>query len=217
MLTIGFEETERLEVLFLGAHCDDIEIGAGGLALELAARRPDATVHWVVLTSNAQREAETRAAAARFLDGVANVNVVIRDFRNGFFPWVGADIKEFFESLKQTIAPQLIVTHFRGDLHQDHRTVGELTWNTWRDHMICEYEIPKYDGGLGSPNLFVPLSAATMERKVAILLEEFASQRARQWFTEDTFRGLARLRGIECNAPDGFAEAYYVSKSVLEL
>lgn len=204
------------EVLFLGAHSDDIEIGCGGTVIELLKADPDVRITWVVLSSNPEREKEARRSAARFLQGGRNSQVIVKSFRNAFFPVYREEIKEFFEELKSEVAPDLIVTHCREDLHQDHRVVGELTWNTWRDHPIFEYEIPKYDGGLGSPNQFVALSAGTLEAKVRILLEEFGTQRSRSWFTEETFRALPRLRGIECNAPEGLAEAFYCRKTLIK-
>ena len=204
-----------LELLFIGAHCDDIDIGCGGTAIELATARPDASITWVVLSSNDVREAEARDSAARLLSGVNDVNVIVKNYRNSYFPYVGAEIKEFFEQLKQSVNPNVIFTHYKDDLHQDHRLVGELTWNTWRDHLIYEYEIPKYDGGLGSPNAFVALERDSLDAKIDVLLSAFVSQRSRAWFTDETFRGLARLRGIECNAQSGFAEAFYCRKSLI--
>lgn len=201
--------------LFIGAHCDDIEIGCGGTAMELLGRYPNAEVHWVVLSSNEVRSKEAREAAAMILGNIEKKNVVLQTFRESFFPSEAPSIKEFFEQIKRDVSPDLVFAHYRDDLHQDHRTVGELIWNTYRNHMILEYEIPKYDGGLGSPGVFVPLSEDTVKRKVDLLMKCFGSQVPKQWFTPDTFRGLMRLRGIECNAPAGFAEAFYARKLCL--
>ena len=199
-------------ILCLGAHCDDIEIGCGGTVLRLLERHPAVHVDWVVFTSTPARAVEARTSAAGFLQGAHSPNVVIRDFRDGYLPWSGTAVKDCFEELKRGPAPDLILTHHRGDFHQDHRLVAELTWNTWRDHLILEYEIPKYDGDLGRPNAFVPLTEAIVRRKVELILGSFASQAGKAWFTADTFRALLRLRGIEANAPDGLAEAFFAPK-----
>jgi LmbE family N-acetylglucosaminyl deacetylase len=201
--------------LFLGAHCDDIEIGCGGTVVELLKAYPRAKVHWVVLSSGARREREARRAAGLLLRKAEKPVVVIKDFRGSYFPSEAVAIKDYFETLKREVEPDLIFTHMREEFHQDHRIVGELTWNTWRNHLILEYEIPKFEGGLGSPPVFVPLPAATVKRKVDLLMKVFESQRDKQWFTPSTFEALMRLRGIECNAPSGYAEAFYGRKLVL--
>jgi LmbE family N-acetylglucosaminyl deacetylase len=201
----------QLNILLLGAHSDDIEIGCGGAVMGLAQNYPDARFTWVTLSADSQRGAETRAAAVRLLAGVRERAVFVEDFRTSYFPHCGEALKDYFETLKAH-APDLILTHCRNDHHQDHRVVNELTWNTFRNHAILEYEIPKFDGDLGAPNVYVPLSRADIERKCCILLECFPSQHARHWFTRDTFYALARIRGIECNAPEGFAEAFYGRK-----
>ena len=200
-------------VLCLGAHCDDIEIGCGGTLLRLREANPDVDIHWVVFCSDPQRAAEARASAARFLGPRSTECVRIGTHRDGFLPWEGAVVKETFEALKAQIQPDLIFTHHSRDLHQDHRVVSELTWHTFRDHLILEYEIPKYDGDLGAPNAFVALSETQVKQKVDSILETYASQRARAWFDEETFRGLMRLRGAECRGR--FAEAFYARKLVL--
>lgn len=205
-----------LRILCLGAHCDDIEIGCGGTMLKLAAERPDADFQWVVLSSDPVRAAEARDGAAQFLQGAASRTLVVETFRNGYFPWVGAAIKDFFETLKKDPAPDVIFTPWREDRHQDHRLVSDLTWNTFRDHTILEYEIPKYDGDLGRPNLYVPLDAATAEEKSRLVMNVFRSQADKPWMTEETFRALMRLRGIECASPSGYAEAFHARKVVLE-
>jgi len=214
-LGLAAPEDRPLRVLCLGAHCDDIEIGCGGTVLRLVEAFPSAAVHWVVLSSNGERREEALRSAAGFLDGVRRREIAVEAFRESYFPWIGADIKDYFEGLKGRVGPDLILTHHRDDRHQDHRVVCDLTWNTFRDHLILEYEIPKYDGDLGSPNLYVPLSRATARRKVGLLLEHFPSQRARRWFDEDTFLGLMRLRGMEANAPERFAEGFYGRKVVV--
>lgn len=217
MLNLGFNVNGRgvPHFLFIGAHCDDIEIGCGGTVLELLRQYPNAKVHWVVLSSGKARAREAQRAARLMLKGVRNATIIIKEFRESFFPSEAPKIKEFFEELKASMKPDVIFTHLRDDLHQDHRVVGELTWNTFRNHLILEYEIPKYDGGLGSPSVFVPLAPATARRKVALLMKVFITQLDKHWFTPETFQGLMRLRGIECNAPGGFAEAFYSRKLVL--
>ena len=205
-----------LKVLLLGAHCDDIEIGCGGTVLQLLAARPNVEVTWVVFASNGVREDEARRSASRFLGPAERPgSVIVQKFRDGYFPYHGAEIKECFEDLKKDVEPDLIFTHYRDDRHQDHRTVSDLTWNTWRRHLILEYEIPKYDGDLGAPNVFVPLPKAVCERKARIICDEFQSEANKGWLSEDTFLSLARLRGIECAAPERYAEAFYGRKVVL--
>lgn len=198
-------------ILLVGAHCDDIEIGCGGAVQRLVSHYPGAKFVWVTLSSDAERARETRAAAALLLEGATTTVVRIEEFKGSYFPHCGPALKDYFETLK-VFEPDLILTHCRHDLHQDHRVTNELTWNTFRDHTILEYEIPKFDGDLGSPGVFFALTRAEMKRKCDILLECFPSQLQRQWFTRDTFEAIARLRGIECNAPEGYAEAFYCRK-----
>lgn len=200
------------QVLCLGAHCDDIEIGCGATILTLLDRYPQLSVDWVIFTSDAERDAEARASAAAFLRSAAVNNVIVHAFRTSFLPYDGAKVKEAFESLKTLKHPDVIFTHQRNDLHQDHRIVNELTWNTFRDHLILEYEIPKFDGDLGQPAVFMPVSEHAIERKIELVHAHFPSQRSKPWFTADLFRAMARLRGMECNAKDGFAEAFFVRK-----
>ncbi|MDQ6672254.1 MAG: PIG-L family deacetylase [Chloroflexota bacterium] len=204
-------------VLVVGAHADDIEIGCGGTLLRLLQVHPGIAVCWVVLSGSGIRGDEARKSAGVWLDGAAGRSVIVRDFEDGFFPYSGAGIKRFFEDLKGEIQPDLVLTHFRDDLHQDHRLVNELTWNTFRDHLILEYEVPKYDGDLGSPNFFVHLSRDICRRKVDTLLRCFPSQHSRRWFTEDLFLSLLRLRGMESNSPSHYAEAFYCRKVVATL
>ena len=216
MLGLGLAAAQDpRRILLLGAHCDDIEIGCGGTVMQLVHRYPSARFLWITLSSDAQRAAETRAASKRLLEGARDPEVRVEQFRGSYFPSCSADLKDYFETLKP-FAPDLILTHCRHDLHQDHRVTHELTWNTFRDHLILEYEVPKFDGDLGTPNVFVPLARAEMKRKCDVVSECFPSQATRSWFTRETFEALARLRGIECNAPEGYAEAFYGRKLRLD-
>ncbi|SRR6266404_653105 len=203
---------KRWQILCLGAHSDDIEIGCGGTILELLRVRQNVDVYWVVFTSGAQREREARRSADLFLKGAAKKTVTVLDYRNGFFPFIGTQIKEYFEKLKAETSPDIIFTHTRDDLHQDHRIINQLTWNTWRNHMILEYEIPKYDGDMGTPNFYVPFDRKTCERKIKYLMTCFGTQRDKHWFTHDTFAGLMRIRGLEVVSPGEFAEGFYARK-----
>ncbi len=206
---------QPLNILALGAHSDDIEIGCGGSLLRLLAEHPHSTVHWVVLSGSEARAEEARASANDLLGAGTQRAIVCGGFRDGFFPYQGAEIKDFFEGIKRDFAPDLIFTHRRDDAHQDHRLIAELTWNTFRDHPIFEYEIPKYDGDLGKPNVFIRLSEETCQRKVALLMRHFATQRNKHWFTDDLFLGLLRLRGMEANSPTAYAEGFYCRKVVI--
>jgi LmbE family N-acetylglucosaminyl deacetylase len=218
MHTLSLDADRRIDtILVVGAHADDAEIGCGGTILRLAASHPHAEVVWVVLCAGGDRAEEARRSAEDFLQGFANTRIVVKDFRDAFLPYVGGTVKELFEELKATVTPQLVFTHQGSDLHQDHRLLNELTWNTFRDHLILEYEIPKYDGDLGSPNVFVQLDEETVRRKTSAVLAHFATQRDKRWFTEDTFRSLMRLRGMECNSETGHAEAFYCRKLVVEM
>lgn len=202
-------------ILALGAHADDIEIGCGGAIMRLIAENPDATVTWVVFSATPARACEARAGAASILAHARKPCVVVEDFRDGFFPYEGADIKERFELLKCEASPDIVFTHFRDDRHQDHRLVSELAWNTFRTAMVLEYEIPKYDGDFGMPNLYVNLARETVDAKVESLLTCFPSQAVRDWFDAETFRAVMRLRGMEARAPSGYAEAFYCRKLVV--
>jgi len=207
-----------LTVLCLGAHADDIEIGCGGAILALLAARRDVDCHWVVFSGGGTpREREARKSADLFLAGAKRHHLTVHGFRDGFFPYVGGEVKDAFEALAREVDPDVVFTHTRGDRHQDHRVVSDLTWNTFRRHLILEYEVPKYDGDLGHPNLFVPLSAAVARAKIRHLRAAFGSQRSKRWFTVDTFHGLLRLRGVESGAAEGLAEAFYGRKAVLAL
>ncbi len=211
-LLLGRDSAAPRVALLLGAHCDDIEIGCGGTLLRLLDEYPDLSVVWVNFSGNEIREKETRAAAARLLKHANNPRVIVHRFRNGYFPWAGAEIKDAFEVLKREVEPDIIFTHLRGDLHQDHRVISDLTWNTFRNHLILEYEIPKYDGDLGVPNMFIPLEPKHYEEKVETLMSCFPSEAGKHWFSRETFMGLMRLRGMECNATSGYAEAFYARK-----
>ena len=203
-----------LRALFIGAHCDDIEIGCGGTALELARRHPGLSAHWVVLSATEERAREAERSAARFLAGAGSRELVIERFRDGYLPYEGARVKDFFEGLKARVDPDIVLTHHRDDAHQDHRLACELTWNTFRDHLILEYEIPKYDGDTGAPNVFVHLDEATAEAKVRHVMQSYASQASRPWFTADTLLATMRLRGVQSRAPR-YAEGFFARKLVV--
>ena len=201
-------------VLCLGSHCDDIEIGCGGTILKLLDDCPQIQMCWAVMSSSAEREKEARHSANLFLAKAKSKSIVVRDFRNGFFPHTGSAIKEFFEQLKSELLPDLILTHYRNDLHQDHRVISELTWNTFRHHLILEYEIPKFDGDFGTPNVFVRLDKSIAQKKVAYIIESYKSQADKHWFDQETFLALMRLRGMESCCR--YAEAFYGRKLVLD-
>lgn len=204
-----------LKVLCLGAHSDDIEIGCGGSVLEMIREHRRTSFHWIVFSANEKRRKEAEESAEAFLASADKKIVTVKEFRDGYFPYVGGEIKDFFEALKRDQDPDLIFTHHRLDLHQDHRLISELTWNTFRDHLILEYEIPKYDGDLGNPNVFIPLDEAVCRTKVQYLLRYYKTQSANKWFEEGTFRSMLRLRGIESNSPSRYAEAFYGRKLVI--
>ena len=215
MLKLGFgSPNPPLRLLCIGAHSDDIEIGCGGTILRLLQEYPQMEIHWVVLGATGQRAIEAVESANLFLVNARQKAIIIREFRDGFFPYIGAEIKDFFEELKRQVSPDLILTHHRQDLHQDHRLVSELTWNTFRNHLILEYEIVKYDGDLGTPNLFVHLNDLICHHKIQNILKCFSSQKDKPWFTEDAFLSILRLRGLESNAPDKYAESFYCRKIV---
>ena len=203
-----------LRILCLGSHSDDIEIGCGGTILRLLSCNHDVKVAWVVFSSGKEREREARKSAELFLEDAKQKEIMVSDFRDGFFPFDGARVKNLFEDLKG-VSPDLIFTHSRQDAHQDHRLIGELTWNTFRNHLILEYEIPKYDGDLGQPNLFAPLEKEIYDKKVRYIMKSFQTQSEKRWFAPETFLALMRLRGMECVASSGYAEAFYCRKLVL--
>jgi LmbE family N-acetylglucosaminyl deacetylase len=206
---------EPLSILCIGAHSDDIEIGAGGTILSLIGRGVRLEVTWCVASARGSREEEARASAADFLAGAESVSLELGSFDDSFFPVQMREIKEWLAAIRGRSTPDIIFTHRRDDAHQDHRTVNEITWNLFRDHLILEYEIPKWDGDIGRPDIYVPLSREELKRKMELLHSHFASQRSKDWFDAETFRGLARLRGMECRAPEGFAEAYTLKKASL--
>ena len=207
---------ERLSVLCIGAHSDDIEIGAGATILGWIDRGVCLDVHWAVLGAAGPRADEARASAQAFLGNGVSAVIDLATFKDGFFPHQGADIKVWFEALRKRTSPDVILSHWRHDAHQDHREVSELTWNTFRDHTILEYEIPKWDGDTGQPNVYLPTTRALMERKTKLLRDHFGSQRSKDWFDVEVFMGLARLRGMECRAPGGFAEAFHARKLAVQ-
>jgi LmbE family N-acetylglucosaminyl deacetylase len=214
MLPLNLPGLNRpLRLLCLGAHADDIEIGCGGLVLSLIREQRALDVTWVVFSGTPERRAEARRGASLFLAKAAGKRVMLHKFKDGFFPF-DPGVKEAFEALKKT-SPDIVLTHYRDDRHQDHRMLSDLAWNTFRDQIILEYEIPKWDGDLGVPNCFVPLDEKVAALKVSYLEQAFGSQRNKDWFSEETFRGLMRLRGMECRAPDGYAEAFYSRKLLL--
>jgi LmbE family N-acetylglucosaminyl deacetylase len=213
-LTLERQNGAALKVLCLGAHSDDIEIGCGGTILRWLNEYPSTEVYWIVMGASGERTAEAVQSADVFLENARKKEIVVKAFRDGYFSHMGAEIKDFFEDLKRKYVPDVILTHYREDLHQDHRFVSELTWNTFRSHLILEYEIVKYEGDLGSPNCFVHLAETVVQRKIRTILECFQSQKDKSWFSEDAFSSILRLRGIECRAPSGFAEAFHGRKLV---
>jgi len=205
-----------LRVLLLGAHADDVEIGCGGAVLRLLAEHPGADVRYVVFSASPERADEARAAAAALAVGAANLAVDIHDFRDSFFPWADpVRLKETMAGLRRAFDPDLVFTHHRADLHQDHAMIAQLSWNAFRDHLILEYEIPKYEGDLGTPNVYLPLDEAVARRKIELILRSYASQAGKGWFRAETFEAVMRLRGVECNAPSGWAEAFHGRKILL--
>ncbi len=205
-----------LKVLCIGCHSDDIEIGCGGTILQMLAKNPNLEFTWMTFAhGDSEREHEARRSFELFLAKAKTKKLIVKSFKDGFFPFEGAKIKTIFEEELKTVKPDVVFTQNRKDAHQDHRLIAELTWNTFRNHLVLEYEIPKYDGDLGQPNVFMPLDEESYKNKVAYLMEAFASQRSKRWFEPETFLGLMRLRGMECNAPTGYAEAFYGRKLVL--
>ncbi len=213
-LNLPFDAASPLKILCLGAHSDDIELGCGGAILRFARQYPNCMFHWVVFSALGVRATEAQRGATLFAGKNALEALLLKEFQDGFMPFVGGEVKAVFEELK-AISPDLIFTHNRKDAHQDHRLISELTWNTFRNHLILEYEIPKYDGDLGQPSLFLPVANEVCEQKVRYLMDAFESQRSKHWFQPETFFGLMRLRGMECNAPSGYAEAFYCRKLLL--
>jgi LmbE family N-acetylglucosaminyl deacetylase len=213
-LSLAKEDSDILNILCLGAHSDDIEIGCGGSLLQLKQKYKKMRFHWVVFSAPGPRGKEAARGAELFAAGCER-EVVLKEYRDGFLSYSGAAVKDFFEELKGRIDPDLVFTHWQGDAHQDHRLLSELTWNTFRNHLILEYEIPKYDGDFGRPNVFMPLESPVPEQKVNHLFEAFKSQCSKLWFDRETFLGLMRLRGMESNAPGGYSEAFHARKLIL--
>jgi LmbE family N-acetylglucosaminyl deacetylase len=214
-LSLGRSKGGPRRILCLGAHCDDIEIGCGGTILKLLADNRSLEVRWVVFSSDVRRAKEARRAASRFLKAASARSIQVTAFKDAFFPFLGSDIKQHFQKLYSEFSPDLIFTHCKEDLHQDHRVIAELTWNTFRNHMILEYEIPKYDGDFRSPNVFVHLDERLCQRKIEYIMECFPSQHDKQWFTSDTFLATLRLRGVESNSPTRYAEGFYCRKLIM--
>jgi LmbE family N-acetylglucosaminyl deacetylase len=214
-LDLQFRNKDPFVVLCLGAHSDDIEIGCGGTLLYLKQIVPSLKFHWVVFSASGQRSHEATKGADLFSAG-CDRKVVLKNYRDGFLPYHGGEVKDFFEEMKVEVNPDLIFTHWQGDAHQDHRLVSELTWNTFRNHLILEYEIPKYDGDMGRPTLFVPLQAPLYEDKINHLFKAFESQLDKAWFDRQLFMGLMRIRGMESNSPSGYAEAFHCRKLVVQ-
>jgi LmbE family N-acetylglucosaminyl deacetylase len=206
---------EVLRVLCLGAHSDDIEIGAGGTILSWIASGAKLQVDWCVASACGERSEEAQRSAEAFLEGAASVTTRLGDFKDSYFPYRGEQIKMWLEAIRSCCQPDVIFTHRRDDAHQDHRELSQLTWCVFRDHLILEYEIPKWDGDFGVPNFYMPIQVSVLERKIDLLFEHFATQRSKDWFSRETFKGLARLRGMECRATEGYAEAFQVRKVVL--
>lgn len=214
-LSLNAGKKGPLQILCLGCHSDDIEIGCGGTVLKLANQYPDCEFHWVVFSALGCRRGEAERAVRLFLKASQLKSTLLKEFPDAFMPFVGTEVKSVFEELKRTVSPDLILTHNRRDAHQDHRLIAELTWNTFRDHFILEYEIPKYDGDMGQPSVFVPIDMELCQKKVSNIMEAFLSQHNKRWFQPETFLSLMRLRGMECNAPSGYAEAFYCRKLVI--
>jgi LmbE family N-acetylglucosaminyl deacetylase len=208
-------ETPEPKILCLGAHPDDIEIGCGGTILRLIEEVPKAQFCWVVFSGNEKRSEEAYRSANLFLMDVHLKKIEVKKFRDSYFPFIGGEIKDYFEKLKTQVIPDLIFTHYSGDAHQDHRVISNLTWNAFRDHFILEYEVPKYEGDLGNPNLYFNLSRSQVEKKINYLCDVFQTQKDKKWFDEETFRSILRIRGVESNSQSKYAEAFFSRKCVI--
>lgn len=203
------------QILLLGAHCDDIEIGCGATIVDLASKWPELEFHAIIFCSDAHREDEARQGLTSLLGGDSQLSMHFGGLRDGYLPYQAVEAKEYLSSEVASLVPSLVFTHFRDDLHQDHRFVADITYQVLRDSLVLEMEIPKYDGDMGRPNVFFPVSENAVERKVSTLMENYASQRVKNWYTEETFRSILRLRGLECRSTTAMAEAFYVSKLVI--
>jgi LmbE family N-acetylglucosaminyl deacetylase len=209
-----FAENKEPKILCLGAHADDIEIGCGGTILRLTKEIPRAQFYWMVFSGDQKRAREAVQGGNSFLEGISSKTIKVQDHKESYFPYVGASIKESFEAIKREFSPDLVFTHYQKDAHQDHRLLSDLTWNTFRDHLILEYEIPKYDGDLATPNLYVLLDENLVQKKTKLIFDTFQSQKDKHWFAEETFRSILRIRGVECNSPSRYAEGFYCRKMV---
>jgi LmbE family N-acetylglucosaminyl deacetylase len=216
-LSLTNRKDKTLNVLCLGAHCDDIEIGCGATLLTLLGQNLDVNVYWQVFTSTPSRKQEAIAGAEYFASKASQIEVDIRDFRDGYLPYEGSAVKEAMEETKSNFVPDVIFTHYRKDLHQDHRKISELTWNTFRDHLILEYEIPKWDGDMGAPNVFVAIDEVVADDKISALQSIYNSQNAKGWFSDDLFHSIMRIRGMESNSASGLAEAFYARKVLFDV
>jgi LmbE family N-acetylglucosaminyl deacetylase len=216
-LTLAPPSARQLDILCIGAHCDDIEIGCGGTILSLQRQYPRCKIHWLVLTSVPTRRQEAMTAVRKFIRPSARGEVRIGTLPDGYLPAHFSEVKTQFEDLKRAIHPDLILTHHELDRHQDHSLISQITWQTFRDHMIWEYEIPKYDGDLLTPNMYVPLVSAVAARKVAMIVRTFSSQETKSWFSAENLLAAMRIRGLESRSPSGFAEAFHCRKLVWPL
>jgi len=207
-------KNSNLRVLCLGSHSDDIEIGCGGTILRLIEEVNNIEFYWIVFSADEKRNKEAYKSANIFLKDVISKKIVIKKFRESYFPFIGFYIKEYFDDLKKAFSPDIIFTHYRYDAHQDHNLISALTWNTFRDHFILEYEVPKFDGDLGTPEFFVHLNELICQRKIKYIIDSFKTQNKKHWFTQDLFWSILRLRGIESNSPNKYAEAFYCRKIV---
>jgi len=214
-LILNSSKRRALRILCVGAHCDDIEIGCGATLRMLQRRKEGLIIDWVVLSGAEERRQETQRAMRLLVRSSRRGELRFGDFPDGRFPAAYTEIKSFCELLKRRSRPDLILCHERDDRHQDHRVVNEMIWNTFRDHVVLEYEVPKWDGGLGQPNVYVPLDAKDAGAKVDALLKSYPTQAGKDWFTRDTFMAMLRLRGLECRSPSGYAEAFYGRKLLL--
>jgi len=207
-------EDQEPKILCLGAHPDDIELGCGGTILRILENAPDAEFYWIVFSGNQKRREEAFQSAELFLKPIKSKKICVEEFRESYFPFIGAQIKDFFEILKEEFSPDIVFTHFLGDAHQDHSLISKLTWNTFRNHCILEYEIPKFDGDLATPNLYVNLDESYVGKKIDYIFEKFATQREKPWFSKETFRSILRIRGIESNSPTNYSEAFHCRKII---
>jgi LmbE family N-acetylglucosaminyl deacetylase len=210
----GDRKEGSLKILCLGAHSDDIEIGCGGSILRLLSEYRNAEIYWVVLGSSGRRDQEALSSAKKFLKNTKKKKIIVNNFKDSFFPYMGGEIKNFFEKIIKNVSPDIVFTHYRHDLHQDHRLVSELTWNTFRNHFILEYEIMKYDGDIGVPNFFVHLDNPICQNKIRIIMDSFQTQRGKDWFTSEVLYSILRLRGMESKAPGDYAEGFYCRKLI---